>query len=252
MNNYSSKLGYDTGDLTGMVFGRWRVVGYAYAYRRNDGALRHKWTCVCECGVPGEVETRSLQAGHSKSCGCLFRQRASESCIKRCTSHALSKTREYRIWASMIQRCTNPKTNAFKNYGGRGIIVCKKWLDSFEDFLSDVGIAPSGEHTLDRFPNHNGNYEPGNVRWATSAQQARNTQQNIFVTIGDKTLCVRDWADHFGISQFTIYDRIKRGRPLNESLFAPPNRGLKVQIPTKLWPYASISRCGQKAEHPKP
>lgn len=122
----------------------------------------------------------------------------------------LKRTKEYVAWGHMIARCANPNYKNYHRYGGRGISVCESWL-SFENFLSDVGLAPSELHSLDRYPNNNGNYEPGNVRWATPTQQARNMRSNVMIEWKGETLCASEWAERFGVRISTIQYRAKMG-----------------------------------------
>lgn len=159
----------------GEVFGRLTVVDF-------EGVDRHhhrRWLCRCKCGKEIVTETGHLRSGHTQSCGCL----QSEDVAKRNGKHGeagrLSKTKEYRAWLHMVERCTNPKMIDFRLWGGRGIQVCNRWRASFENFLEDVGRAPSSRHSIDRFPDNNGNYELGNVRWATPREQSLNTRRNI-------------------------------------------------------------------------
>lgn len=109
----------------------------------------------------------------------------------------------------MLDRCRRPNNHAFASYGARGIKVCQRW-HSFENFAADMGERPSTRHSLDRIDN-NGSYEPGNVRWATPAEQVRNTRRSVLLTMDGKTLCVADWATELGISRYTLYDRLRRG-----------------------------------------
>jgi hypothetical protein len=131
------------------------------------------WRYVCDCGVEKIAAVNSLMSGNIKSCGCLQKELASKAQLK----HGMYGTPEYLSWGSMIQRCTNPKNNNFKNYGGRGISVCKSWRDSFESFFQDMGRRPT-DTSLDRI-DVNGNYEPENCRWSTALCQARNKQNTI-------------------------------------------------------------------------
>ena len=130
-----------------------------------------RWLCRCECGAEWTVAASSLTRGLSRSCGCLRRRQAwnyqhGES------GHSFYSV-EYNAWMHMRQRCSNPNYHAYARYGGRGIKVCDRWLNSFEAFLADMGRRPSGRRSLDRIDN-NGNYEPSNCRWATPVQQIRN------------------------------------------------------------------------------
>ncbi len=126
------------------------------------------------------------------------------------------------IWANMKQRCLNPKDDKFKDYGGRGITVCREWLDSFEQFFADTGPRPELEYTLDRI-DVNGNYEPGNVRWATKREQANNRRVTPHLTLDGETLPLTEWAIRLGLSSATIRGRINRGWPI-ERVFAPTQR----------------------------
>ncbi len=125
--------------------------------------------------------------------------------------NAVRRMPEYKVWSSMIQRCTNPRREKFASYGGAGIKVCFRWLDSFAHFLMDVGPRPEPGMQLDRFPDQKGNYEPGNVRWATKRQQNRNKRNNVFLTHEGKTLIMSDWAQRLDLPVETIFWRIKKG-----------------------------------------
>lgn len=116
-------------------------------------------------------------------------------------------TRTYRAWCSMYTRCFDPKCRNFADYGGRGITICARWR-TFENFLADMDECPVGRQ-LDR-ENVNGNYEPGNCRWATFTEQQRNKRNNRLLTIKGETLCIADWSDRSGIPQGTIFDRFMR------------------------------------------
>lgn len=152
-------------DLVGQKFGRWTVVSRA----ENERGGKASFNVRCDCGSEKRVRGTSLTGGASSQC---------YECINRTHGDASTKldkrAPEYNSWANMIQRCTNAKHPKFPDYGGRGIAVCDRWLASYADFLADVGRRTSDEHTLDRFPYVNGNYEPGNVRWADPTQQANN------------------------------------------------------------------------------
>jgi hypothetical protein len=145
-------------DITGQRFGRLLALEPVPRNKSQSNGNRH-WRCLCDCGKTAIVGGDVLGRGRTKSCGCLRRK------------HGLWGSRIYMVWQSMMQRCYNPNNHAYKDYGGRGIEVCKRWHE-VTGFFSYVGNAPRGK-SLDRIDN-DGNYEPDNVRWATTKQQARN------------------------------------------------------------------------------
>ncbi len=120
------------------------------------------------------------------------------------------------LWGGMRQRCSNPKHHKFPIYGGRGIAVCERW-NSFASFIADMGPRPTSKHQIDRIDN-DGNYEPGNCRWATAAEQGRNRRSTRFYTHDGVTLCVTDWASRAGIHWRTLFDRLDRGLSIGEAL----------------------------------
>lgn len=167
-------------DLTGLTFGRWRVLGRA----EFNGRI-WSWRCRCECGTEKNVLGQALKAGQSQSCGCLRTERVRAAIGKHGHSVFERGSLErsiYTIWQCMKQRCTCPTNPGFKAYGARGIKVHPAWIDDFAAFLRDVGPRPSFDHSLDRYPDKAGNYEPGNVRWATREQQNLNRRTSVVVT----------------------------------------------------------------------
>ena len=145
-------------DLLGRKFGRLTVISRA----ESKGGKAY-WNCQCDCGKETVVYGSYLRTGHTKSCGCYNEDKK----IK----HKMYGTPEYRSWNHMLQRCNNKNSHKYSDYGGRGIVVCEKWL-AFENFFADMGQRPHGK-TLERI-DVNGNYEPSNCKWATATEQQRN------------------------------------------------------------------------------
>lgn len=140
---------------------------------------------------------------------------------------AANRTGEYNTWRSMISRCTNPKNDQYYNYGGKGIKVCDRWLNSYLAFLADVGRRPSPQHSIDRYPDPRGNYEPGNVRWATSTEQTRNMVRNRWITVNGETKCISDWAAYAGVAHQSIRERIKKQGEHNLAQWLSEKRNAK-------------------------
>lgn len=162
-------------DLTGKTFNRLTVIEFA-----GKRGKKPFWSCRCICGTVREICRGDIVTGHTKSCGCLAREAcpppqsaANAPCSKHGHATRGKISRTYHSWQAMKARCTNHRNHKYPLYGARGITVCERWLRSFENFLADMGERPEG-HTLDRFPNNEGNYEPGNCRWATVTEQNRN------------------------------------------------------------------------------
>lgn len=131
------------------------------------------------------------------------------------------ETKERRAWMNMKDRCNNPRHKAFHNYGARGIVVCERWLSSFETFLEDMGFAPTKNHQLDRIDNNKG-YYPRNCQWRTAKEQGNNRRTNHFLTLNDTTKTIADWAIVTGIKVSTISRRIKHGWSIKNALSIRP------------------------------
>lgn len=156
-------------DLLGMRFGRLTVTGDS-GIRQGHSTV---WICMCDCGNFVHIQGNNLRSGHSKSCGCLN----SELSSARARRHGMSKTPIWNIWMLMRKRCTDEGDYAYPEYGGRGITVCDRWMESFDNFYEDMGPRPDGL-SLER-KDVNGNYEPDNCKWADWSEQSRNMRDRI-------------------------------------------------------------------------
>ncbi len=201
--------------VVGQKFGAWTVIG--------PSADASKVMCRCDCGRT-EHSVRLYDLKNAKSLMC---RRCSVTVSK--TSHGASPygkaSPEYNTWVHMIQSCHNPNNKDYKNYGGRGIEVCEMWRESFEAFFLMVGKRPTLKHTIERIDS-NGNYEPGNVRWATRAEQNVNTRSNVKLTIDGVTQTVSEWSrdSRCSVSMFTIYKRLDRGWDAAKAVFTPSGK----------------------------
>jgi hypothetical protein len=192
-------------ELSGQVFGSLSVI--KEDGRTNDGKV--KWLCECDCGRTASVNGRHLRGGKIKSCGCLQ--------FSHSTTHGMSKTRTFAIWAEMRARCNNPNRARWADYGGRGIKVSDRW-DKFENFYADMGDAPD-RMSIDRI-DVNGDYCPANCRWATPKEQANNRRNNVFLTWQNKTQTIAQWSEETGVPAYAISHRLSKSLTLDD-VFAP-------------------------------
>lgn len=177
-------------------FGKLLVI--AEAPRTKQG--KASWWVRCDCGSEKIVRASSLVQEQTRACGCLVRESQHR------VTHGGSSLPEYRIWKHMRARCLNETDAAFVRYGGRGIKICKRW-ESFAAFYEDMGPRPSENHSIDRINNEKG-YAPSNCRWATHAEQSRNTRRVHWVDVEGKKMCLSDAAKVLGISKPTLRKRL--------------------------------------------
>ena len=160
-------------DMTGKRFNRLTVIGRG----ANSSQGKAMWICECDCGNIVTVCGCNLRNSHTQSCGCLQCEQTS----KASRTHGMTRTRIYHVWKQMRQRCLNPNHRRFGDWGGRGITICQEWQDSFEAFYDHVSQLPhfdEARYSLDR-KNNDGNYEPGNVRWASPKEQSNNRRRKV-------------------------------------------------------------------------
>lgn len=196
------------------------------------GPNRHRmFLCKCICGKVVKVRRVELLAARRTSCGCAMVKRAVAIGHANRThgeSYGTGDTTEYHSWNQMIGRCCNPANHGYKDYGARGITVCERWRNSFEAFLADLGRKPSPQHSLDRYPDNDGNYEPGNVRWATRTEQGRNKRNNKLLAYKGQVLPLSAWAERIGIDRDTLAFRLKSGWTPSQVLTTPVKMRRKI------------------------
>lgn len=195
-------------DLTGHKYGRWTVLELV---GNVNGFV--SWKCKCDCGNEGVRRANTLRTGGSKSCGCYHKERAIEANI----THGMNRSPEHMTWMRMIQRCYNPNVERYPEYGGRGIRMSERWVNSFETFFTDMGPKPSDDYSIERI-DVNGNYEPGNCRWATTFDQSRNRRNNQIIEYQGQSYVQVDLCDKLGIAYYQLRYHINHGRTSDEAI----------------------------------
>lgn len=210
-----------TRDIIGQRFGRLVV----FRMGGKDKKQNRLWQCQCDCGNITEVRAYELKAKNpTKSCGCYMREVNAKRMRQQSRTHGGYKSPEYAVWAQMIQRCTNANHKRFGDYGGRSITICDRWLNSFENFLADMGARPTDKHTIER-TNNDGRYEKSNCQWITRLEQARNKRNNLKpITHQGITFLLVEWAEHLGIPYKTLHARLARGWSAEKTLTTPLRR----------------------------
>lgn len=198
-------------DLVGKRFGR------LIAIEPFRDKQRTYWKCICDCGNEKTTVRECLTAGFTKSCGCAQKEGARD----RRTSHGLSKSPEYKSWSGMRDRCLNENNDSYDNYGGRGITICQRWIDSFELFYADMGQKPGQNYSIDRIDNDLG-YSPSNCRWATGETQGRNRRGLIKTR---ETSNLKEAAIAAGITYGTAHSRVYRlGWDIEDAISTPARK----------------------------
>lgn len=189
-------------DLTGKTFNRLTVL----SFERRKGRII--WKCRCVCGNETFVYSFNLKDGNIQSCGCLNKEIVSKVHTKHGQASNYKPTAEYRTFCGAKSRCQNPNDKAYENYGGRGISFC---FNSFQEFFAEVGKRPTIRHTIERI-NNEGNYEKGNIRWATRKEQSNNTRRSRLITYQGVIKTATQWSEDFNVSLQTITTRIDRSK----------------------------------------
>ena len=196
----------------GDKFGRLTVTNLNSDIVKNN--IKHE--CVCECGTIKNIRGDYLKNGNTVSCGC-FRKKFNFDTINKNKNE--NEYLEYKAFQSMKQRCLNPNNKSYKNYGGRGIKICERWMErnGFNNFIEDMGHKPSAKHSIDRM-NNDEDYSPENCRWTTQAEQMRNTSKTLNITFRNKTQCLKDWCQELNINYHKAHDRFKAGNSIEDIL----------------------------------
>lgn len=204
-------------DLTGQRFGKLTVLE-----RTENRGRDTMWLCICDCGNKIATTPSSLKSGHTKSCGCFRSSILAKQGYNNAT-HGMKKTLLYKTWGSIKNRCLNPKTPSYPNYGGRGITICDEWKNDFESF-HDWALSCGYQENLsiDRI-DVNGPYSPENCRWVTMDVQANNKRTNRVISFSGKQQTLKQWADDTGILPSTIRERLSRGWSVEKTLTTPPS-----------------------------
>jgi hypothetical protein len=200
-------------DITGETFGRLTAICFVAMNHNHKQVWRFKCTCGTLTDKVANSAMSDAKKGRNPGCGC--KQFAGNH-----RTHGLHGTYEYGVWKALRQRCFSKNQPGYKNYGGRGITVCERW-EEFSAFLEDMGKAPSEKHSIDRIDN-DGDYTPENCRWATRAEQRRNSRQLRMVTYRGKTQCLKDWATELGIKYSALYRRVVLREQPAELAFSRP------------------------------
>lgn len=189
-------------DIAGQRFGRLvalEVVDTSHGHAR--------WRCRCDCGGKSVAFALNLRKGKTTSCGCYRRERSPLN--RPADTHGQTHTAIYRIWGGIKTRCFNEHDHAYPRYGGRGVTMCVRWSESFENFRDDLGPRPSARHSVERVDNGRG-YEPGNCVWATRREQARNMRTNVRIEFRGDSRLLCEWAEMLGISGQALRMRLRR------------------------------------------
>lgn len=223
-------------DIAGVRQGR--LVAREYHHTEDN----HRWwLCDCDCGSVTVVKVRDFSSGNTKSCGCLKRTTLGDAT----RTHGLTETAEYRTWRNIKSRCLNPNVDCYKHYGGRGITLWAGWVDDAAAFCAYVGRKPGSNYSIDRYPDNNGHYEPGNVRWATTAEQALNRRNNRMVEVCGVSRTVKEWSAITRVPAKTICARLN-ANVLPEIALTAPLRKFSREVERNRRPGSAFQKLRSK------
>ena len=226
-------------DLLGQRYGQLLVIARAGHVRRFAA-----WLCKCDCGNEVVVRSDKLRGGRKLTCGSYEKH-------SRWGGKTTEFRKEHNSWSHMILRCYSPTLKSYPNYGGRGITVCDRWRTSFTDFLADMGPRPGERYSIDRI-DVNGNYEPGNCRWAPLSEQRRNSRDTVFVQYGDRRVKLADLADELGVKLETLRSRLVIGWPIEKAIEQPKTKpGRKPKSVVEAVPLPSAIKTGDEITRPR-
>ena len=204
-------------DISNQKFGRLTAIE-----KSTNISGKTVWKCICDCGKIAYVTTSNLTCNRIRSCGCIKQ----EILMKRNITHNQRHTKLYNVWKGIKQRCYNPKSQSYHNYGARGIKMCNEWLNDFQSFYEwsyANGYSTENQNdekhklTLDRI-DVNGNYEPSNCRWVDRKTQASNMRTTKLITINGQTKSIAEWCRTYNVYRTTFNARVKRGLSPYEAL----------------------------------
>jgi len=208
-------------NLIGNVYDMLTVIAFSHNVRISNG-YRYFWKCKCECGNIIVRRADGLLGKGVKSCGCYREKILAKHNFKINNprkSHEMTKTRLYKIYSKMKERCYYVNYSEYHLYGGRGIKICDEWLNGFESFRDWSFKNGYIENlSIDRI-DYNGNYEPDNCRWVDKYTQANNKRNNIVLTYQDKTMTLPEWARYLNLPYTTLANRYRRKKPIEEILY---------------------------------
>lgn len=232
----------------GCKFGRLTILS-VYEESRDGFRKRYMASCRCDCGNEVACEKYNLSTGNTTQCKpCAVAARGQ---AKKAHGHSMAYKDKnplgyscYTRWQAIKRRCYSHSDSGYADYGGRGITVCQSWLDSYENFLADMGLPPTKDHQIDRVNNH-GNYEPGNCRWVSRTENSRNRRNNRLISAFGKSQTLSQWEAETGIKRETIAMRITRGYSPEDALAQAGGRIGRKKYATELGQYGSLSEVAE-------